>query len=181
LNTEISNIINGCLQKDLKAQKALYNLFVDKLYYTAIRYISDDFFIQNILQDVFLKAFNNINTYDANKGALSTWLNTIAIRECLNHLRKRQLEFVSIEDNSISPVDKVDTILLEMDAEELLETIRRIPSKYRIVFNLYEIDGYNHNEIANILNVTASTSRSYLTRAKKLIQKEILLDSNKMI
>ena len=181
MDKDLTNIINGCLQRDFNAQKALYNRFVDKLYYTAVRYVSDKFFIENILQDVFLKAFNNIEQYDNIKASISTWLNTITIRECLNHLRKTKLEFLPIDNQDISFLDYKNDFLLKMDADEILVIIQSIPAKYRVVFNLYEVDGFSHSEISKILKMKEGTSRSYLTRAKKMIQDAILLDIKKVV
>lgn len=175
MKNEVQIVIDNCLHKDTKAQRELYDLYVDRLYYVVYRYVSDTYYIENILQDVFLKVFNKIETFDANKASFSTWINTIAIRESLNHIRKKKLDFVPIE-NSIHDVSaSVDPLIAKMDAQELMYLIASIPDKFRIVFNLYEVDGYSHKEIEEMLNITASTSRSYLTRAKKHIQSTIRL------
>jgi len=173
LKNKIAHIIKACLRLDPDAQKQLYLLHVDRLYFTISRYVHDKFFVENILQDVFLKIFKQLKTYDAAKGAFTTWSSTIAIRESLNHLRKNRLEFVPLENNQLDFVGNIDPLLANMEAEELLNIIKRIPTKYQLIFNLYEIDGYAHNEIATLLNITASSSRSYLARAKKMIQQEI--------
>lgn len=173
MKKDIVHIIKACLQLDPAAQKELYLLHVDRLYYTVARYVQNSFFIENILQDIFVKIFKQLKSYDATKGAFTTWSNTIAIRESLNHLRKNQLEFVPLENDQLDFVGNIDPLLANMEAQDLLNLIQRIPTKYQLIFNLYEIDGYNHNEIAAMLKITASTSRSYLTRAKKMIQQEI--------
>ena len=173
MQNEIKHIIKACQQRDKDAQKALYSLFVDRLYFTVKRYINDTFFIENILQDVFLKVFTKIDSYDETKAGISTWIHTIAIRESLNYLRKKQVVFTELDERASGLYAEVDGILLDFEMEDLLELIARIPTKYQVVFNLYEIDGYDHKEIAEMLSMTASTSRSYLTRAKKMIQAEI--------
>jgi len=176
LTNEINNIINNCLRKDINAQRALYDLYVDRLYYVVYRYVSDPYYIENILQDVFLKALNKLDTFDSNKASFSTWINTIAIRESLNHLRKKKLIFIPFEESTKDISADIDPLIAKMEAQELMYLIASIPEKLRIVFNLYEVDGYSHKEIENMLDITASTSRAYLTRAKKHIQSIISLN-----
>ncbi len=176
---KIYHIIKACLRKNSVAQKELYDRYVDRLYYTAIRYVDDSFYVENILQDVFLKVFTRLESFDPSKASFTTWINTITIRECLNHLRKNNLHFEALDNHANELADNIDPLLLQMEAEEILGLILRIPQKYRTIFNLYEIDGYSHNEISQMLSINTSTSRSYLTRAKKLIQQEISLVSTK--
>lgn len=176
MKNDINNIIINCLRRDINAQRALYDLYVDRLYYVVYRYVNDTYYIENILQDVFLKTFNKLETFDSNKASFTTWINTIAIRESLNHLRKKKLTFVPYEEVTKDISAEIDPIISKMDAQELMYLIATIPEKLRIVFNLYEIDGYNHNEIETMLGIKASTSRSYLTRAKAHIQSVIGLN-----
>lgn len=138
-----------------------------------VRYVNDPYFVENILQDVFIKIFKNLDSYDSEKGAFSTWSNTIAIRESLNHLRKKRLDFIPLDNVHLDFTGNLDPLLANMEAEELLALIKKIPAKYQVIFNMYEIDGYSHKEIAEIINITKSSSRSYLSRAKKMTQQEI--------
>lgn len=170
----IQHIIKACRRRDEKAQQMLYSLYVDKLYFVVSRYTTDQYYIQNILQDVFIKIFVNISKYDEKKASFLTWAKTIAVRESLNHCKKKNLQFESIDhlENSIQYVSAT-LALSKLAAEDILAIIAQIPTKYRTIFNLYEIDGYTHKEIATLLNITESTSRSYLTRAKKMVQEEM--------
>lgn len=172
--SSIKHIIKGCKNREEKAQQLLYSLYVDKLYFVVCRYVNDTFYIQNILQDVFIKIFNHIDSYDESKASFLTWAKTIAVRESINHCKKRNINFTPIDsiDNSILYVSAT-LALSKLAVEDLLNIIAKIPIKYRTIFNLYEIDGYSHDEIAQLLQITASTSRSYLTRAKKMVQEEI--------
>ncbi len=140
MKKDITSIILACQRKEYKAQKALYNLFVDKLYFVIFRYVNDSFYVQNILQDVFFKAFNNIDKFDPKKAAFNTWITTIAIRESISHCRKRKMEFVQIDDLNLDYAE-CENILSQLEAEDLLKTISEISDKYRVIFNLYEIDG----------------------------------------
>jgi len=172
LSQNLKHIIAACRRKEQKAQKTLYSLFVDRLYFTIFRYVNDPFYAQNILQDVFFKAFKNIDSYDSNKAAFNTWITTIAIRESISHCRKRKIEFSPVEKTKIQYTDN-ENALSKLKAEDLLKTISEIPDKYRMIFNLYEIDGYSHKEIAEMLGISLGTSRSYLTRAKQQIQMKL--------
>jgi len=172
LSKNLIHIIAACQRNELAAQKELYSLFVDRLYYVIFRYTNNDFYTQNILQDVFLKVFKNIDSFNPNIASFNTWISTIAIRESINHCRKKAVQFQPIDEHHLG-IANVDMILSKLQAEELLKLIASIPEKYRVIFNLYEIDGYKHKEIAKILRITESTSRSYLARAKRIIQEEL--------
>ncbi len=172
MNQDLKHIILGCQRKEYKAQRSLYMLFVDRLYFVIFRYVNDAFYTQNILQDVFFKAFKSIEKYDANKSAFNTWITTIAIRESISHCRKRKFDFSPVEELHL-PYSESDNIISKLEAEDILKTIAGISDKYRVIFNLYEIDGYSHKEIAAMLDITVSTSRSYLTRSKQQIQTKL--------
>ncbi len=165
-------LIKACRRRDAKAQRQLYDLHVDRLYYVVRRYVAEDYSIKNILQDIFLKVFINIDKYDEKKGAFSTWINTIAIRESLNHLRGKKIVFTPLENLTVEPTGIEDN-MTQLEVDDILKYLSLVPEKYRIVFNLKIMDGYSHKEIAALLNMTESTSRSYLTRSKKILR-EIL-------
>ncbi len=169
----MKNVIQACQQCDPAAQKLLYEKHVDRLYYTIYRYTKNRFDVENVLQDVFLKIFNKIDSFDSSKGSFVTWSTTIAIRTAINHSKKNKIDFTSLE-NQTDIINEASVLSLsELDATDLLQLINSIEDKYRIVFNLYEIDGYKHDEIAKMLGIAASTSRSTLTRAKKIIREKI--------
>jgi len=168
------NIIKACQRNELSAQEELYQFYVDRLYFVIYRYVNDKYFIENILQDVFLKVFINISGFDKNKASLTTWIKRIAINESINYCKKRKLEFVPLQEVSLkaSGASK-ELVLSKLQAEDILKLINKIPEKYRLIFNLFELDGYSHKEISIMLEINKSTSRSYLTRAKQMIQKEL--------
>ena len=172
MKKDLSHIIKACQRKEKKAQQSLYNLFVDRLYYVVLRYVNDTFYTQNVLQDVFFKAFKNIDSFDEKIASFNTWITTIAIRESISHCRKKSFDFSPIENMNI-PTSDLENILSQLQAEELLKVIAKIPDKFRVVFNLYEIDGFKHHEIAEILGISEGTSRSYLTRAKQQLRKKL--------
>lgn len=170
-----AHIIQACQRYELKAQQALYQLYVDRLYYVIHRYIPDRYYTENVLQDVFLKIFKSIQRFDTQKGTFGAWTKTIAIREALNFCKKKAIVFQPLEQiEATQAEDQTLKALAQLQAEDILRVIECIPEKYRIIFNLNEIDGYSHQEIAELLEIGVSTSRSYLTRAKKMIQKQLI-------
>lgn len=153
--------------------RSLYDLYVDRLYFVVRRYIKDEFSRENVLQDVFLKIFNALDKFDSQIASFNTWSTTIAIRESLNALRKKKMDFVPLDYFENEIMQSLDPLLAAMETDQILSIIDQIPDKYSVIFNLYEIDGYDHNEISEMLKIPASTSRSYLSRAKKLIQNQM--------
>ena len=173
-NPNLNKILKACRRNDRTAQHTLYQIYVDKLYYVVLRYVKNTFDTETILQDVFLKIFKHIASFDSRKASFYTWAKTIAIRESINHCKKKKLEFFPIDELYENKQQASTNLALErLHAEDLLWIISKIPAKYRIIFNLFEIDGLQHQEIADLLEIPIGTSRSYLTRAKKLIQKEL--------
>lgn len=181
MEAKLQHIITACLRKEESAMRAIYDRYVDRLYYVVKRYVKEDFHIENILQDTFLKVFNKIDSFDAQKGSFNTWITTIAIRESLNHLRKSKMDIMPLDDASTWVSADVDPLLTQLELEDLMIRVNAIPEKYGIIFKLYEVDGYDHKEIAEMLGIGTSTSRSYLTRAKKMLQEEIVSYNNKEI
>jgi RNA polymerase sigma-70 factor (ECF subfamily) len=177
----LQHIISACRRKEDSAMRAIYDRYVDRLYYVVKRYVKEDYHVENLLQDIFLKVFNNIDSFDPEKGKFNTWVTTIAIRASLNHLRKNNVNLMPLEDVTTWASADVDPLLTQLELEDLMSRVNAIPDKYRVIFTLYEIDGYDHNEIAEMLGIGASTSRSYLTRAKKMLQEEILSHNDNTI
>ncbi len=169
----LNKLIRSCQLKEIKAQKELYDSFVDRIYYIVKRYVSDDYFVKNIVQDIFLKIFINIDKYEEGKGMFSTWFNTISVRESINHIRKRKVNF-DLNLDHISNAQIEGDVLAKLNADDILKVLSTINDKYRVVFNLYEIDGFSHKEIGNLLGITESSSRTYLTRAKKILKEKII-------
>jgi len=163
------DIIDRCKSGEQKAQFQLYKLYYKAMYNTCLRIVNNSQEAEDIMQEAFLKAFEKINFY---KGEVSfgAWLKRIVINHSLDELRKRKLETDSIEDSvyEIKEEEKVDnTEEIEIKVEQIREEIQNLPGGYRIVLSLYLIEGYDHDEIGKILNISSSTSRSQFARAKK--------------
>lgn len=165
-------LIKRCLKRDPKAQKALYEQFASKMMGVCRRYLSNVEEAEEALSNGFIKVFTNLERYES-KGSFEGWIRKIMVRECLMYLRSKK-SFVEYTDQ----IEKHDTQItfgadLELDKEELMTLIDELPDGYRTVFNMYAIEGYKHQEIAVMLNISESTSKTQLLRARKLLQTKI--------
>ncbi len=166
------DIIDRCKSGEQKAQFQLYKLYYKAMYNTCLRIVNDSLEAEDIMQEAFLKAFEKIKTY---KGEVSfgAWLKRIVINHSLDEIRKRKLDLESIEDSAYDLKDRKDEKTehdneeIKEKAEEIRDEINKLPDGYRIVLSLYLIEGYDHDEISEILNISSSTSRSQCARAKQ--------------
>lgn len=168
----LDDIIKGCVSGKSEAQEALYKKYSGKLFGVSLRYTKDYSAAEDILQESFIKIFNNISSYKGT-GSFEGWMRRILINTALERFRKHfQLYSISeVHENEIS-LD-YDNILADISAKDLLTLIQELPPAYKMVFNLYAIDGYSHKEIGDILNISIGTSKSNLSRARKLLQLKI--------
>jgi RNA polymerase sigma factor (sigma-70 family) len=164
------SLIKRCLNRDPLAQKYLYDLYSKKLYGICLRYGQSDEEAQDILQDSFVKIFTKLDTFQ-NTGSFEGWMKRIVSNTAIEYYRKR-IDIVEVDEFTLSPYlsSQADT---NLETEELLKLIQNLPDGYRIVFNMYAIEGYNHGEIALKLGISEGTSKSQYSRAKVYLQKKI--------
>lgn len=168
--TNIKRLIEQCRKNDWKAQKELYLLYADQMMSLAIRYSPDLSAAKDLVQETFLTFFNKIEKYDADKGTPAAWISRILINQALKDYRKNK-KTIYLEEEVFTNETSLETSILELlKAEDILKLLNDLPAGCRIIFNLKEIEGFSHNEISNMLNITASASRSQLTRAKKILR-----------
>lgn len=169
-----AKLIEGCRQGNTQCQRILYDRYAPKLYGICRRYVKDDDEAQDVLQDSFVKIFFNINQFEG-KGSLEGWMCRIAVNTAIAYYHKRSVskyqEDITEKTNMIADNSVQETDYLSRDL--LLRFIRELPTGYRTVFNMYEIDGYSHDEIAQKLHISAVTSRTQLLKAKKALQQKI--------
>ncbi len=163
------DIIDRCKSGEQKAQFQLYKLYYKAMYNTCLRIVNDSLEAEDIMQESFLKAFEKINFY---KGEVSfgAWLKRIVVNHSLDELRKRKLITDSLEDSvyEIKEEEKKESNEdVQWKIEEIKKEINHLPDGYRIALSLYLIEGYDHDEISEIMNISSSTSRSQCARAKK--------------
>lgn len=168
---DIKQLILDCQKSEPKAQEQLYKLFSSKMFTICLKYSRNYDEAQDNLQDGFLYIFKKINKYDF-KGSFEGWIKRVMINHVLQHYRNSPV-FEVIKDNATIEnevlVDSEEHISLDF----LLKIIQELPDRYRLVFNLYVLDGYSHKEIASLLNVTEGTSKSNLARAKMILKEKI--------
>lgn len=166
-------LIDDCKAGKVKAQRALYNLFARKMMAVCLRY-SDNFeSAQDLLQEGFIKVFSAIGTYNF-AGSFEGWMRRIFVNTALEELRRKNVLKNSIEiDTPVMQAEADYSAVDQISANELLELISALPVGFRTVFNMFAIEGYSHKEIADVLGITESTSRSQYTRAKKALQEKL--------
>ncbi len=169
---ELKDLIEGCKSGRQKAQSELYQMFAPKLFGVCIRYSRDMSEAEDILHEAFMKIFNRIRQYNG-KGSLEGWLTRIVVNLALDKYKKRY-RLHTVEDITVYDYKNIDeSAYSTMDHAQILELVQQLPPRYKVVFNLYAIDGYSHREIAEMLGVSESTSKSNLSRARKVLQEKL--------
>lgn len=165
-------IIKGCIQKKLGCQHILFKKYAGRLMTICHRYAIDVPEAEDMLQEGFIRVFDMIKQYRF-EGSFEGWIKKIFINICLRTIQKRKIQYQELQ--FIEMIEDVQPhILSALTEKELLKMISKLPDGYRMVFNLYIIDGYSHEEIAALLGIEAVTSRSQLAKARKMLQKQLL-------
>ena len=172
--SEIKKLIDGCLEGNRRDQELLYRRHAPKLYAACLQYSGNDEEARDILQEGFIKIFENLDRYK-HQGSFEGWMRRIIVNTALEKFRSR---------NSLYRVDDIDQITepeaepdnedyAGLGANDLLGIIRELPPKYRIIFNLFAIEGYSHKEISKMVNISEGTSKSNLSRARTILQRRV--------
>jgi len=165
--------IDACCRGDARAQKSLYEAYLPYVLSITRRYGVADRDTPDVVQDIFVAIFSNLDRYNPSKGALKPWLRSVAVHQILKFLRSRSKHQVVDAPPSPHLPDHSSGKLESIEAQYLVDMIARLPTQYRLVFNLYAVEGYAHREIAKQLHISVGTSRSSLSRARQLLQKEV--------
>ncbi len=164
------DLIDKVLSKDAKAQELLYKRFAAKMYALCLRYARHQMEAEDLLQEGFIKVFAHIHEYGFN-GSFEGWIRRIFTNNAINAVNKKQFKNeIYLPDNNDSLATHEVGIIDKISEQELIALISTMPIGYKTIFNLYVIDGYSHLEIGEMLNITESTSRSQLTKAKKYLR-----------
>lgn len=178
LEEKLKQIVKGCLNNNRQNQNELYKMFASKMYGICLRYARDVFDAQDILQEGFVKVFKSLADFKWN-GSLEGWMKRIFVNHALDKYRSK-FSFLSLDEIHQSENIAVDGDFTPVDSlseKEILVLIQELPDQYRIVFNLYVIEGMSHQEIAEELNIGESTSRSNLARAKVILKEKLDFNS----
>jgi RNA polymerase sigma factor (sigma-70 family) len=170
-------ILTGCLQNDAVAQRELYMKYSPRMLSVCYRFAHNREDAEDMLQDGFIKVFSQIHTFQS-KGAFEGWVRRIMVHTCINHLKKNKKFNESVDIIHATGVQvREESVPSIVQAKQVVECIRMLPLGYRTVLNRYAIEGYSHKEIAGMLDVEESTSRSQYTRAKQMLE-DILIKKN---
>nr|WP_091896576.1 RNA polymerase sigma factor [Polaribacter sp. KT25b] len=169
---KLEELIKECCKQKIAAQAQVYQLFSDKLFAVCLKYSRNYQDAEDNLQDSFITIFNKIEQYK-NKGSFEGWLKRITIHTALQKYReKAPLQIVKeISDEDEMEEFDIDTTIFSVDV--LLNYIQQLPDRYRLIFNLYVLDNYTHKEIAEMLNISVGTSKSNLSRARKILKEQL--------
>lgn len=166
-------IINQCRDNNAKAQMQLYNLYCKAMFVVANRYVNDSFLAEDIMQESFIKAFKNMDRYK-NEVPFGAWLKRIVINQSIDALKKKKLELISMNEETLRVVDDEDWKVDEsITVDEVKSAINDLKEKYRLVLSLYLFEGYDHDEISQILGITSNTSRTHLLRGKRILKEKL--------
>jgi RNA polymerase sigma factor (sigma-70 family) len=164
--------IEGCKKGDSTAQRKVFDHFSSKMYAVCCRYVKDKMNAEDVLVTAFTKVFDRISQFKS-EGSFEGWIRRIVVNESLTWLR--QHKFMQVETDIEAADFEPDYQMLEdhLQAEDLLKLIDGLPAGYKVVFNLYAIEGYSHKEIADQLGINENTSKSQLSRARVYLQKQL--------
>ncbi|MDX1906650.1 MAG: RNA polymerase sigma factor [Bacteroidia bacterium] len=167
-----SELVAGCQREDPRYQRALYNRYYRLMFGVCLRYTDNRDDAQDIMQEGFVRVYKHIGTFKG-QGSFEGWIRRIMIHACIEHYRRKSRHImVSVDYAGDVSFDAEAWSMLSMG--EILSLIRELPPGYRTVFNLYAVEGYSHEEISLMLNISTGTSKSQLSRAKRLLQDRLI-------
>lgn len=163
-------LVQACLEGEARSQRLLYEQFKRPMFRICLRYAANRQEAEDFLQDGFVKVFKDLWQYRM-EGPLGAWIRKVVLNTILQQLRKRKLAFSDIDTNEVdAQMSTDDDIPGNLDAEILTTYIQKLPDGYRTVFNMFVIEGYTHQEIADALNITVGTSKSQLSKARAMLR-----------
>ena len=165
-------LIKGCQKGKREFQQALYDKYSDGMYLVALRYSKMQQEAEDILQEAFLKVFNNIKMFRSDS-SLAYWIKRIVVNTALNHQRSKLYLFPMVDISDLSERSVNESAITNLSYEELLSLIQELPSGCQVIFNLFAVEGYKHHEIADLLNISEGTSKSQYARAKAILSEKV--------
>jgi RNA polymerase sigma factor (sigma-70 family) len=163
-------IVKDCLKGNRESQRALYEKYKVPMFRLCLRYAGDHAEAEDILQDGFIKVFNDLHQFGF-RGVFGGWLRKVVLNVALQHVRKKSRMNPVVEtDSLVNQLHTDENILSELHAETLTKLIQTLPPGYRAVFNLYVVEGYSHQEIGELLGIEEGTSKSQLSKSKAALR-----------
>lgn len=173
----LDQLINDCKNNDAKAQEQIYKLFAPKFFGVCLKYSTNYAEAEDNMQDGFIIIFKKIEQFNF-KGSFEGWAKRIMINNALQKYRT-QIRFLEVVHDTLSEEEIPELDDEEVSLEYLMTIIQELPDRYRMVFNLYVLDGYSHKEIAEMLEITTGTTKSNLARARMILKEKIDLHTGK--
>jgi RNA polymerase sigma-70 factor (ECF subfamily) len=167
-----AELVHGCLREDRHCQEMLYRRYAPRMYAVCLRYARHEMEAQDLMQDGFIRVFEKLADF-RQQGSLEGWIRRIMVHTAINLYRRKafQNERMGMERPPDAPVPP--SAEAELNTRELLRCVAELPDGYRMVFNLYALEGYDHGEIAAMLGCSESTSRSQLSKARRMLQARV--------
>ena len=175
----LDQLINDCKKNDPKAQEQIYKLFAPKFFGVCLKYSTNYAEAEDNMQDGFIIVFKKIDQFNF-KGSFEGWAIRIMINNALQKYRS-QTRFLEVVNDNISEEEIPEIDDEDVSLEYLMQIIQELPDRYRMVFNLYVLDGYSHKEISAMLEITTGTTKSNLARARMILKEKIDLHTGKNI
>lgn len=171
-------LIDGCQNKDRTAQRTLYERFAGKMFVVCQRYTRSNFEAEDVLQEAFIKIFNQIHTFRF-ECPLDAWIRRVVVNTALSLFRKEKAWQNQIDIETHAEIlSETENILASIQYQQLLSYVRELPAGSQTIFNLYAIEGYPHREIAELLGISEGTSKSQYSRARQLLQEKLRKELN---
>jgi RNA polymerase sigma factor (sigma-70 family) len=168
----LDNIIKGCLKGDRKCQEQLYKMFSNRMFGLCLQYADNYDDACDILQEGFIKVFRKMDQYSG-KGSFEGWVRRIMINTALERYRSQLHLYPLTEGTEKNDRMVYEEVFAKLSAAELLKFVQDLPPRYRMVFNMYAIEGFTHKEIADTMGITVGTSKSNLSRARDILQGKV--------
>lgn len=168
-----ASLIEECIKGNADAQKEFYGKYARRLYAVCNRYSGNHQEAEDILQDSFIRIFDNLRSYRF-QGSLEGWMKRITINTALESLKKKKMSLVSIDSESFIPDIVCDEdALTRLSSKDIIAMIQQIPGGYKEVLNLFIVDGYSHKEIAKMLGISEANSKLRLNRARNMLKEKL--------
>lgn len=172
------HLIIRCRKNDQHAQLSIYKLYYKAMYNTSFRIVNNTADAEDMMQEAFLEAFRKISDYKS-EGSFGSWLKRIVINKSLDFIKKKQIRISLgqkiLEMEELKHEDEKDLNAIDLQMEEVKSAMQRIPENYRIILSLFLMEGYDHQEIAQILSIPYNNTRTRYSRARQRLIKEIQL------
>ena len=169
---DLKNIIEECVSGNVRAQETLYNMFAPKMFGVCLRYSKDYTEAEDNLQEGFIKVFSYLKNF-RHEGSLEGWVRKIMVNVSLERYRKQYVLHPVEDIGKYESQNYSNDIIERITAGELIELIQELPPRYRMVFNLFVLEGLNHQEISDLMKITEGTSKSNLARGREILKRKV--------